>query len=36
MTFGFSNGSRNFRKHFSVSYEVLVLHGLDPLSGGSE
>ena len=27
MTFGFSDGSRNFLKLFSVSWEVFVLHG---------
>ena len=29
ITFGFSDGSRNFRKLFSVSCEVFVLHGED-------
>ena len=33
MTFGFSDGSRNFRKLLSVSWEVLVLHKkMNPLS----
>ena len=29
MTFGFFYGSRNFRRLFSVSWEVFVLHGND-------